>query len=151
MTDENKKNKIPEKNRTIYADLQKLAILVNKLVMGMPRRHRPTLASKMLSACIDSLVSYRIAYKFIECREKYKSEFLVEYSKFKELIHIAHSMKALNEKDYIAVFEYVAAIDSGFEKWNRATKRRGVIHDGGNSNDDSAAGINTSRGGDGFI
>lgn len=151
MADENKKTTIPEKTRTIYADLQNLCILLNRLVMGMPRRHRPVLGSRILSAGIDSLVNYRIAYKFIECRNEYKSKFLVEYSKFKELVHIAHSMKALNEKDYLCVFEYVASIDNGFEKWNMATKKRGVIHDGGKSNDDSAAGINTSRGGDGFI
>ena len=143
-------NEHVKKRPDIYIELQMLIRHIYSALFAMPKKDRVMLGDRIFSAAVDALVYYRLAYRFMEDREENKRRFSVEYEKLKELLRMAATLKKIPIEKHVALFSYIERIDSGYSRWDKATKKR-IIQASGESNYDPASDNSKSRGGDGFI
>ena len=81
----------------IYVELQQLLHEVYRALFGMPKKDRVVLGDRIMSAATDALTYYNLAYKFMESRDYYKLLFVREYTKLKELLRLASTLKVVAE------------------------------------------------------
>ena len=133
----------------IYVELQQLLREVYRTLFGMPKKDRVVLGDRIMSAATDALTFYNLAYKFMESRDYYKLLFVREYTKLKELLRLASTLKVVAESSHVNLFVYMQRIDDSYRKWDKATRKR-IFQASAESNDDRVSGNTETRGGDGL-
>lgn len=108
-------------NSSIYVDTTKLIKGIYQLIFSMPKKDRVVLGEKLFESCLNAMSYFQTAYTFKEKRVKYIDKYLFEFNKIITMLRLADSLKRIEQKQYVLLFEIIENIDNAIIAYRKSS------------------------------
>lgn len=87
----------------------------------MSKKDRIVLGEKLFTYCLNAMSYFQTAYIFKDKRLEYIDNYLFEFNKIITLLRLADSLKIIDRKQYVLLFEIIENIDTAINAYRKSS------------------------------